>query len=512
MTESLPPAPGSVPTEWASAPQLSSWTGTLLALISGAALALVTFPFSLERQRLGLGDWSFDLAFFHSLIAHASVGEGFTQTASTHEAAGLLGLSHAFWMLPAYVPLYRQVPRLELLFVLQGLTLGALGLALERLLVRLGVLGWERLLLVWAVLTAPSVVRLAVSDFNPLYLALPLTLSLHTALLSGRTLPLMLVTLALACVREELPILIGLQVSLAWGLGRLGWGHPKVSGRLSLLSLGLALGVYLSQLKLRPHLGYYLPLDRPLALLLSLDVVPGPPLGQRVQALLAYLPPISVLSLLTPGLWAVALPLLAWLFLRSGYEWWHLAGPYVHHPALLTGVAILSSALGAAWISRRCSTQSVGRGRRRLVWLAGLLLLGWQVEGAYQVLQQVTGSGAPPHEVAERSRQAQAVHALLARIPPHAPVAADYRFIAWLSGARVLYCYQSAFALTSQQTPEGQLLPGLNLVDWLLLDEAHVDWLERLTAHPSWRLEAQAPGYQLFRRVSPESSRLELPR
>lgn len=522
----------------------SALGGLLITLGAVGLFLVVTVPVSLERQRLGLSDWAFDLAFFHSLIAHASAGEGFVQTASTHELNGLLGLSHAFWTLPLYVPLYRQFPRLETLLVLQALTLGLLGVALERLLERLAVGQPERVLLVMLLLSSPGVVRLAVSDFNPLYLALPLLVGLYWALERGRVVGLLVLALALACVREELPVFVGLlgllsalEVHLlprlaAWaGRSKGGFEAAPVSSPLehpaggetgrggrargaegsSLLRVmgvvGVAAGVYGLQVWLRPRMGYYLPLDRPLLLLSGLELPPGPPLEQRLLALLSYCPAFSVLGLLASEVLLVGAPLLLWLTLRSPYEWWHLQGPYVHHPALLTGVAVLAGALGAARAFRWAGFLQAGwrpaergRGWRRGLWGAGLILLVWQVDASGDLLLRVVGRQDPPPEQQARAAQAQAVWSMLEQIPPNAPVAADYRFIAWLSGRRTLYSYQSAFALESRQGGEGPPVPGLDGVDWVLLDEAHLEWRARLEEHPSWRRVVQGEGYALYRR------------
>lgn len=482
--------------EQASPPTLGlqslSWTLGLILFYSIGCTWL-----SLERLRLGRADWAFDIAFFHDLIASASRGEGFSQSASTHEWDGLLQLSHAFFLLPAYVPAYAMRPGLSTLVFIQCLTLGLMLLVLFRLSQALRISSSIYVLMSLLVLTCPPLIRFGLADFNPLLAGLPLLLGLGTALLTRRLVPALVLALLACLVREELPIMV---IGLSLSLSLFGSSRPRHA-----LSVCLLAGVcFLASSYLRPRSTFYIPFNSLNALweLLQSPSSDGIPASRKLEHLVSFVSPGLLPTLLSPATVLASVPLLMYQLGMSRYEWWHWSGPYVHHCAPLLAFAILGLPLGI----RRMEQFLVPRTRFAQHILIGILGVGLfcQLPSSLAAVQEPMGWLDPPSEQAARAEKAAAVATLLAQIPNDAPVAADYVWMAQLSGRKTLYSYQSSFEVQSHKDEQGRLLPGLDLVSYVLLDGSdeapHLKWRQRLEATEEFKLKAEAGGYRLYQR------------
>lgn len=462
----------------------------------GILYTLLLVPRALERVRLGLSDWAFDIAFFHNLIFHASRGEGFVQTASTHELDGLLQLSHAFFLLPAYVPFYWLRPGLDTLVTLQVLALALGVLPVLALAKRRGIHSWGLVLLAICYWSAPPLLRLSVADFNPLLLGIPLLLVVAWAL-EAASRPVLLGLVLLTCaVREELPMLVA---SLALGqglLGRVGWRRVGEVVGVCLLFFAVGLGV-------RPRASFYIPFTKPWELLSLAEQVPdsGVPWSRKLSFLSTYLPAGLGAAVFSPLSGLAALPLLAYQLGVSGYEWWHWKGPYVHHLALLLPLVVLGTVEGVARLGQRFERSPwLSRWGREGVLLVGLLL---QLPDSWLALEEPLGQRDSADERLTRAERAEAVAKLIAQVPAEAPVASDYVWMALLSGRPVQYAYQSAFLERSQPQESGRITPGLDRVTYFLLDDEHTEWRQRLEADTRWSLVGEAAGHRLFKRESP---------
>lgn len=464
--------------------------------------ALLLVPRALERLKLGLSDWAFDVAFFHNLIFHASRGDGFVQTASTHELDGLLELSHAFLLLPAYVPIYRAWPELSTLMAFQVWMLGLSVVPLMALGLRRGLSPWAVGLLALSYCSAPPLLRLGLADLNPLLLGIPLLLGVAWAL-EAASRPVCLLLVLLACaVREELPILVA-GVAVVQGL------QGRVSRRRVLEVLAVCVLFFVLSAALRPRVSFYIPFLRPWELWSQALAQPdsGVPLTRKLEHLSSYLPSGQWGALLAPVSWLMSLPLLAYQLFVSGYEWWHWRGPYVHHLALLFPLVALSSLEGVSRLK-----EWGGRGPSWMRWgPEGLLLLGvlMQLPSAEVALKEPLGQLDSADEQLMRASRARGVETLLAQIPPDAPVASDYVWMALLSGRPVQYAYQASFLEQSEVQEDGRMTPGLDRVTYLLLDETHEHWRQRMEHRAGWQRVASAEGYRLYRKELPETSEQE---
>lgn len=477
----------------------------VIAVLLSAALLLTQR--ALERVNLGLSDWSFDVAFFHSLIASAAQGQGFTQTASTHEFNGILELSHAFFLLPAYVPVYALVPGLPTLLFTQIFLLLLTSIPLMLLAQHLQLARSTTVLVTSCFLLSPPLLRLCLADFNPLMASLPLLVGTLWAMVTDRLRLALLLAFLTCLVREELPVLIA-------GISLVLWIFQRTSRRTALSILALAGAFFVLSASLRPRTSYYIPFFQPerlLELLLPADA-PERYWSQKWTHLISYIPAGLGATMLDPVLWLAALPLLAYQLGVSRYEWWHWTGPYVHHLAPLLPFVATAAVFGVARAHRWAAavekkwedpTEDSGqggkyatRGINALLFLALLL----QLPASVRAWEEPLGRLDAPDDQAQRASQAQNVATLIAKIPARAAVAADYRWMALLSGRPILYCYEANFGLKSGPAHEGMPAPGLDLVDFFLLDTRHGEWKARMEAAPDFALEATAGDYQLFQR------------
>lgn len=479
-----------------------------IAVLVGAALLLTQR--SLERVQLGLSDWPFDIAFFHALIASAAQGQGFTQTASTHELNGILKLSHAFFLLPAYVPLYALVPGLPTLIFTQIFQLLLTSVPLMLLALHLQLARSTTLLLTLSFLLSPPLIRLCLADFNPLMASLPLLAGTLWAMTTNRHRFALLLAILTCLVREEMPIVIA-------GISLVLWCFQRTSRRIALSTLVLAGVIFVLSAALRPRTSYYIPFFQPERLLELLASTDSPERywSQKWTHLSSYIPAGLGSAVLDPVLWLAALPLLVYQLGVSRYEWWHWTGPYVHHLAPLLPFVATAAVFGVArahrwaaalerrWTSVPKNSGQDGKIATRSVNALLSLALILQLPASIVAWEQPLGRLDAPDEQAQRTLQAQNVATLLAKIPAQAAVAADYRWMALLSGRPILYCYEANFGTKSGPTQDGMPAPGLDLVDFFLLDMRHAEWKTRMDAAPDFTLQATAGDYQLFRRKMP---------
>ncbi len=504
-------------------PVLALW---LLAAGTAFGLSLA----AIHRYHAGTGDWPFDMAFFHNLIHNAAFGGAFRQTSSTHEWNGLLNLTHAFFLLPAFVPFYRVLPRMETLLVLQSIALAS-GIFPVAALARLhGARSWTGVLAAACYATSFALWRLGLADFRPLLLSIPALLWLALALQRPSNLLWTLVAAVTACaVREEMPLLVAALATTTTLTSR----TPRRTGGIVVL---VALAWFGLQAWLRPRAGFYITFDRPVDLAASARWVAttAGEWNRQWKCVSDYLHPGFWPALLDPVVLVGALPLLFYQFLLSPYEWWTWQGPYVHH--LAPFLAFVSAAGASGW-------GRIERWRHALLprrpWVVPILMaaaLALQIPRTTHRIAWTLGLLDDPATRHARTAEMAAIDHLIAQIPPNARVATDYRMVARLSGRPVLYVYQAEFdpnltdrsgaprthqepsrdgqglsgtsgARAFSQESEPRTTPGLRDVDWMLILETHTDWIERLEESPNWAMVDQGGTYRLYQRIQGEGQR-----
>ncbi len=493
-----------------------------LSIATTIGLSLV----AIQRYRACSSDWAFDMAFFHNLVFNAAFGGGFRQTASTHEWDGLVNLTHAFFLLPVYVPFYRLAPRMETLLILQSAALAAGVFAVASLARSSGARTWTAFLAATLYATSFAFWRLGLADFRPLLLSVPALLWLAAALHRRSHIAwVLLATVVVCAVREELPLLVA-SLALCTLLARRG------SRRAGFASLVVAIAWFGGQSWLRPRAGFYIPFDRPADLVQGAAWATSGPgeTAARLSFLAEYFQWGFWPAILDPVLLLASVPLLFYALLLSPYEWWTWHGPYVHHLAPLLALVTAAGAVGWGKLEAMA--------RRRLpamAWIVPvtmLVLVGFQVPRTVHRVMWTLGFLDDPPARQARKMELAAIESLIEQIPGDGRVATDYRLVARLSGRPYEYVYQAEFA---PGRPEGpfdcsrdrgggaggpgkwvaassrvgtairawkQRCPGLDGVDWMLVYDAHQEWMSVLERSEVWVEVDRGGSYVLFRRLS----------
>jgi hypothetical protein len=471
-----------------------SLTRVLLACLVVASAVLATVVQRAKWWSLTT-EWPLDLAFFHNILWNVAHGYGYRQSATWHERPGLWNETH-FEPIVLLATGPTAVAGVTGLLASQATILALTAVPVAALLRPLGrtpaLLGALALLLAWPFL------RFGQADVRPLLWSLPFLAALILALRQRRA-RLALAAALLACLcREEIPLLVA-----ATGVG-FTLSARKGQRRLPLGVAATALLFLAVTTALRSNTGFYIRPGEWIAALLGPGggdggwrTSAGGLLPVRLRWLAEWLLPLWPV-LLAPEALIGAGPLFVWL-LTQPHEWATWEGPYIHHAAPAWALFGGGAALGAqrlhALLIRWLPPARVPQ--------VGMALLGLTLVGTVGRTSFGWSRHTAPEIEPWRRREPEVafVHALVARVPPTAPVMTDYGTVHLFAGRYAVYCYQ-------QEEPEdvlpppgpfaGPLLPRAEPdPTWALIREEHDSWVRRARAL-GLDLIDQGHGYLLF--------------
>ena len=275
--------------------------------LSLSALAAVIWSVAAIVDHRNGNSGTYDLGIFTQLLWSAASGHGF------HSSV----LDAVFWgehlnivLLPV-VPLYRLLPGPEVLLVLQALALASGGPAVGRIARRLGF--GRRAALAWVACTLlhPTLFYIAVWDFHPIVVALPLLLWALSAVVDERWNRATILALSTLLVQEECGLVLaglGLCWAFLYGQRRRGLIVAAVGAGWFWLAAGVVMPAYNAGQV--PHLERYAYLGTTLGdmflhvLLHPIDVLQHAATPLKLVTLVAWLAPGAGLALLG-GRWLV---------------------------------------------------------------------------------------------------------------------------------------------------------------------------------------------------------------
>ena len=465
-----------------------------------AALLAALVAWWVQLQALGAHrlQWAHDVAFFNQIFHAAADGRAWTSSLLI-EPTGFFEMVHFHPIIAALLPAYLIAPGPGTLLLFNALAVCATAIPLARLAAAISGREGFGLAAALAFLVWMPTWSAAMADFRPLELMAPgLALAVWGAW--ERRWGVLIAGAGLCCAsREEASyFLVGLGGVMAVlpvagfklrsdEAGGSGWRSRE---GLALLLLGLAWFGFLVAFK-----GNFFFHFDPRVWLEGLSDGGRPEVDPALLAdrwrygresfLGGYL-----LALLAPAALVASLPPAFFLWTDAQREWHSMAGLYVHLRAPMMALWAVAGTAGAAWLAARYP-------KRVWVIAAGLVLgnaVSFRPERAWvaQYVQGLSADAASP-EVA-------ALDGLIARVDAEDRVATDYKLIAALSGRRVLW--NTAHLYAEDGTPPwwtAEWPLTLDRVDTLLVpDNDHV--LGRLD--DAWALEAEAQGYQLWRRTA----------
>ena len=458
-----------------------------LTLLVGGMVAFTTKLTQICRDKsLGLmPEWPLDLTFFHNLVWNVTAGNGYRQSATYHEPAGIFNETHFEPILLLAAPFYAVMPGLTTLFAFQAglLSLGAIGvyrLARSGGALPLFATGAAGVYLSWW-----PVLRMAMADIRPLTWSIPFLLLCAASLREGKKTETLVWGLLACFCREEVPLIVaGLGASaVIWRAGGAEFARERrqLGIRLAVASVVFVITTTL----MRSNATFYIRPDEWLERFLSGDTSdqedawgrdPAEMLSVRLMFLKEWLIPAGAACLLAPELLLGAVPLFVYLFSQA-HEWAGWEGPYIHHSAPAVALVAAAAALGLPRALHRFVPAAPARAGLGIAILLGLLGGHRALFVGYQ--ERVILAEVEPW----RDQHADVVeaHLFAALVPDDAVVMSDYGSVHLFSGRTYVYCYeQEEFEPVWPAEGGAPLLPKAEVQpEWALVRVDHQAWRSR---------------------------------
>lgn len=429
------------------------WAGVAYAALMGLVVV---------RRHHAIQTHALDLGYYVQLVWNIAQGHGARVTLPPMHAWG----DHLSPVAYLAVPLAWGLPLAQALLLAQTLVYAAGALAVFGYVRRR--LGDERLAAMAALvyLVNPSLHGMNVRDVHPTTLAVPLVIAAAAAFDARRPLWCAAALVVMLAGREDAAVAgVGFGVWLAATRGRWRLGAGIAAACVLLLFVDVTLvmphfrGAPYPHLAARwPHLGRSLP-EILLSLALPWRWLPVVLTGEKLVYLLAMLAPLGFLPLLAPRALLAALPGLAINLLNTDPILFGYRTPY---QAFVLPFLFLAAVDGAAVLRRR------GIAPERALGAAVCIAIVLTSRTANELM--VTRWRLGPDQ--------RAAYALMARIPPDAPVSVNERLVPHLATRPEVYVFptyaeRAAYALDLAESVGRAKVPGFEPVArdgiWVLL-------------------------------------------
>jgi len=426
----------------------SIWSSLPLALLALAVLLYAAyFSFLTIVRYQAFESRALDMGNLHQAIWNTAHGNWFRLTNQEVGVTSRLSL-HVEPILLLIAPLYRLLPAVETLLVLQAVivALGALPLFALARRRRLG--DWVGLVFAVAFLLNPSIQAANWLEFHPVTLAPTFLMAAFYFLVAGRTRWFALfAVLAVAC-KEEIGLLVfmfGLYAFFALHRRRVGTVTMVLAAGWSLVAV-LGIQSYFAGGNI--HWGRYAYLgETTAAKLVSLFTQPGLVVAHLQQANVAryffeLLLPVGFTALLAPEVLLLALPSLA-INLLADFAPMHEVTTLIY-AAPIVAFVMVATVMGVArvrdWVVRRSARPENPRSGAQfaVLWGCAILVLGGALL-SQRLYGYLPGSG---HYQALRVTDHHArIQAILDQIPPDAKVSAQDRLNPHVAGRETVYIF-----------------------------------------------------------------------